>query len=128
MIESSHRFLPACRRGDEKEAVVHMHPPRVRCRHLSPFWPSCTCLGSHSAFLFHCRLLFPQGRETSPGEAFLSHPAQEHARLDPPTSSCSACARQDRLVFQVPIPAVTVPATGRAPQLAPLYPHNHEAV
>lgn len=70
---------------------------------LGPTWVSL-------AFLFHCRLFFPEGHETSPRAAFFSHPAQEHSWVDSTTSSCPACARQDRLVFQVPIPSVTVSA------------------
>lgn len=108
MIESSHRFLPAFGSRDRGGNRAHTHTRPCLLQTFVPC-PSYTCLGSHSAFLFHCRLLFPQGHETSPGEALLSHPAQEHARLDSTTSSCTACARQDRLVFQVPISAVTVP-------------------
>lgn len=75
--------------------------------HLST--PICMgALPTRLTVLFHCRLFFLEGCETSPWTAFLPHPAEEHSRADPTASGCPARARPDRLGFQVCLSAMTV--------------------
>lgn len=71
----------------------------------------CVCMRPISVrptFLFHCRLFFPEGCETSSRATFFPYPAQKHSWVDAPASGRPACARPDRLGRQVRVSAMTV--------------------